>query len=451
MFVAASTAGAAVAAPARGRRPAPGQARAAQRSHAALADRRTALLAVAAAVAGRLLAFAVAFSSSYWLGARLRHNPLAASADLTLDRHPLGFLLRAWGHWDGTWFARIAEHGYGLKKAAFFPLYPMAMRAVSAVVGKPELAGILVSTACYAAALVILYGLVKEEFDARTALWAVVLLSFAPTSFFFQAVYSESLFLFLTVASFAAGRKGHWLLAGAAGLLAALTRSAGLILVVPLAWMWLEQRRGRAIALPGSVARQSLLTDRRAKVLSLGWLLLVPAGLGLFMAYTLVRFHNALLFMAAQHYWNRKFSLPAVAVVDGARAAIRSVRAIAARPDVFLDVSRLPFRDQWLTMGNLTAFLALLFAAALLVVCWRRLPASYTVFALVSLLLPLSYPTHSTPLLSLPRFVLVDFPLFIALAVVLVKRPLARWAVLAAMVAGLLLLTTIFANGMWVA
>jgi hypothetical protein len=449
MFVAASTAGAAAATPARSRRPAPGHARVAHRSHAALADRRTALLAVTAAVAGRLLAFAVAFSSSYWLGARLRHNPLAASADLTLDRHPLGFVLSAWGHWDGIWFARIAEHGYGLKKAAFFPLYPVAMRAVSAVVGKPELAGILVSTACYAAALVILYGLVKEEFDARTALWAVVLLSFAPTSFFFQAVYSESLFLF--VASFAAGRKGHWLLAGAAGLLAALTRSAGLILVVPLAWMWLEQRRGRAIALPGSVARQSLLTDRRAKVLSLGWLLLVPAGLGLFMAYTLVRFHNALLFMAAQHYWNRKFSLPAVAVVDGARVAIRSVRAIAARPDVFLDVSRLPFRDQWLTMGNLTAFLALLFAAALLVVCWRRLPASYTVFALVSLLLPLSYPTHSTPLLSLPRFVLVDFPLFIALAVVLVKRPLARWAVLAAMVAGLLLLTTIFANGMWVA
>jgi len=95
MFAAAPTVGAAAAAPARGRRPAPGQARAAHRSHAALADRRTALLAVAAALAGRLLAFAVAFSSSYWLGARLRHNPLAASAHLTLDRHPLGFLLSA--------------------------------------------------------------------------------------------------------------------------------------------------------------------------------------------------------------------------------------------------------------------------------------------------------------------------------------------------------------------
>jgi hypothetical protein len=158
-----------------------------------------------------------------------------------------------------------------------------------------------------------------------------------------------------------------------------------------------------------------------------------------------------LLFMSAQHYWHRRFAVPGVAVVNGARAAIESGRSIVARPDPFLDLTRLPFHDQWLTLGNLTAFLALLFAAGLLVVCWRRLPAAYTVFALVALVLPLSYPTHATPLLSLPRFVLVDFPLFVALAVVLARRPVARWAVVLAMAAGLVLLTTLFANGMWVA
>jgi len=447
---AAAARGAAAPAPARGLGLERGASHEAQRSDVALADRRTALLAVAAAVAARLVAFAVAFSSSYWLGERLHPSPLGAPA-VRFARHPLSFVLTPWAHWDGSWFTNIARHGYSPTRAAFFPLYPGAMRAVTVVVGRTSLAGILVSTVCYAAALVILYRLVKEEFDARTALWTVVLLSFAPTSFFFQAVYSESLFLFLTVASFAAGRKGHWLLAGVAGLFAALTRSAGLVLVVPLAWMWLEQRRGRAIALPGAAPRLPLLTVRGAKVLSLGWLLLVPAGLGIYMTYTLVTFHNALLFIAAQHHWSRHFKLPGVAIVNGAAAAVRSVKAIAARPDVFLDVSRLSYHDEWLTMGNLTAFLALLFAAALLVVCWRRLPSSYTLLALVSLVLPLSYPTRSTPLLSLPRFVLVDFPLFIALAVVLVKRPVARWAVLVAMAVGLILLTTTFANGMWVA
>ncbi|HEY5472935.1 MAG TPA: hypothetical protein VIK32_07060 [Candidatus Limnocylindrales bacterium] len=83
--------------------------------------------------------------------------------------------------------------------------------------------------------------------------------------------------------------------------------------------------------------------------------------------------------------------------------------------------------------------------------CWRRLPTAYTVFAVASLLIPLSYPTLSTPLLSLPRFVLIDFPLFIALASTLVHHRLTRWVVLAVMVLGLVLLTATFANDMWVA
>ena len=87
----------------------------------------------------------------------------------------------------------------------------------------------------------------------------------------------------------------------------------------------------------------------------------------------------------------------------------------------------------------------------MLVVCWRRLPAAYTVFAVVSLLLPIAYPTHSTPLLSFPRFVLVDFPLFVALAVLVVRRPVLRWALVAAFVAGLVVFTVTYANGMWVA
>jgi len=421
------------------------------RARSVLGDHGLALQAATAATAARLFAFAVAFASSYWLGARLRHMQLAPTGDLALDRHPLGFVVSAWTHWDAVWFLRIAEHGYSFKRAAFFPLFPIAMREMAVVVGSPGVAGMLISMACFAGALIVLYRLVRDEFGSRTALWSVVLLSVAPTSFFFQAVYSESLFLFLTVASFAAARKGHWLLAGAAGLLAALTRSAGLILLLPLAWMWFEQRRGRPLELPGGARGRPLPSRGRPGMLSAGWLLLVPLGLGLFMAYTLVRFHNAFLFMAAQRYWHRKSALPTTAVIDGGRAAVRSVKTIVTQPDIFFRVERLPFRDQWLALGNLTAFLALVFAVVLLVVCWRRLPAAYTVFAVASLLLPLSYPTHSTPLLSLPRFVLVDFPLFVALAAVVVKRPVARWVTVAVMLAGLALLTTLFANGMWVA
>jgi hypothetical protein len=186
-------------------------------------------------------------------------------------------------------------------------------------------------------------------------------------------------------------------------------------------------------------------------IVSLAALLLVPGGLVVYMAYLQQRFGNALQFTVAEKHWHRHLHLPYVSVWQGARAAWRSIHQIAADPGAYTRLHRLPFHDQWITMGNLTAFLALLFAVAVFIVCWRRLPSAYTVFAAVSLLLPLAYPTHGTPLLSFPRFVLVDFPLFIALALLVEKRPVARWALAGVFAAGLLLLTVVYANGMWVA
>ena len=388
-----------------------------------LVGRHPAAASTIAAVASRLLIFAVAFASSYWWGSRLRHTPLAPTGDAAVDVHPLGFFLSAWRHWDAVWFSRIAEHGYDAHAAAFFPLYPLLVRALALGTSKVTAAGVVVSVACFAAALLLLYRLVRDDFDGPTAAWTVILLSFASTSFFFQAVYSESLFLLLTVASFSAARHGRWVLAGLAGGLAALTRSAGILLLVPLAWMWLEQYRGGAIRLPGAATARPLLANGRARLVSLATLALVPAGLGVYMAYLYRRFGDPLEFVAAERHWHRSFHLPVVSIYDGAQAAWRSVRAIAADPGVYTRLERLPFRDQWVTMGNLTAFLALLFALLLLVACWRLLPSAYTALAAVTLLLPLSYPTHGTPLLSFPRFLIVDFPVFVALGILVVRRP----------------------------
>jgi Mannosyltransferase (PIG-V) len=417
---------------------------------ASLVDRHPGAVAIAAAAAARLLTFAVAFAANLWLGPELRHVPLANTGFRALRSHPLGFFESSWLHWDAVWFLNIVTHGYTPKASAFFPLYPLTIWSLAAVVHRPGTWGILVSVACFSGALVILYRLVRDEIDAPTAVWAVVLLSFAPTSFYFQAVYSESMFLLLTVASFAAARRGRWLLAGAAGLLAALTRSSGILLLVPLGLMWLEQVRGEEFRLPGA-RPQHLLGERRARPKELVTLLLVPAGLALYMAYDRYRFGNALQFSAAERDWHRSLRPPWIAAIHGARWAWHSVKAIIADPAPYMHIERLPFRDQWFVLGDLTAFIALVLAVVLLAVCWRRLPIAYTAFAAASLLLPLCYPTPETPLLSMPRFVLVDFPLFIALAVLVVRRPVARWAVLAVMVAALVVLTTLFADGMWVA
>ena len=413
-------------------------------------ERRDARRAALAALASRLVAFAAAFGATYWLGARFYPRRVATPADL-LAHHPLSFLIGAWDNFDGHWFIRIATHGYEGWRAAFFPLYPLLVHLGTEVVRKVGVSGILVSLICYALAMVVLYRLVKADLGSRVALWSVVLLSFAPTAFFFQAVYSESLFLLLTLLSFGAGRNGRWLLAGVSGLLAALTRSAGVVLLLPLAWMWLEQRRGRPLALPGGKAGLVEVPGRPAHLASLACLLLVPAGVGIYMAYTWARFHDALLFVAAERHWHRHLSSPTTALIHGTRAMIHSVRAIAADPHAYFVFARPPFRLMWLTVGNLTAFVALVVALVLLVLCWRRLPASYTLFAIATLLLPLSYPSRGIPLLSMPRFVLVDFPLFVALACVLVPHRVTRWAILAVMAVLMVVLTATYAMDMWVA
>ena len=82
----------------------------------------------------------------------------------------------------------------------------------------------------------------------------------------------------------------------------------------------------------------------------------------------------------------------------------------------------------------------------MLVACWRKLPAAYTLYALAALLFPLLYSTTARPLYSLPRFIVVVFPLFIGAAGVLAPHRVWRWVVVAAMGVLLLASTVLFAS-----
>jgi hypothetical protein len=93
----------------------------------------------------------------------------------------------------------------------------------------------------------------------------------------------------------------------------------------------------------------------------------------------------------------------------------------------------------------------LLFALGTLVAGVRRLPVAYTGYAVVSLLFYFSFPALGVPLLSLPRFIVVVFPLFVALAAVSQRRPWLQAAIIAMFVLGLVLLTARFAAFEWVA
>ncbi|MFA9270738.1 MAG: mannosyltransferase family protein [Baekduiaceae bacterium] len=163
--------------------------------------------------------------------------------------------------WDSVWFLSIAGDGYDDgARAAFFPLYPVLVGALGTVLGSDLVAGVVVSLVALTAALVALHRLTALDFGDGVARGAVLAVAFFPMSFFLSAVYSEALYLALSVGSFLAARTGRWAWVGVLGGCAAATRSAGIVLLLPLVIIWCKQR------------------DRRPA--DLAWLALVPAGRG---------------------------------------------------------------------------------------------------------------------------------------------------------------------------
>ena len=193
--------------------------------------------AVAAAVVSRLAVLASGATASWLIVFRDRSAELHARLVNNLFINP-------WGRWDAGWLVYIARHGYRKPASqAFFPLYPWTVHNLDLVIGNTWWAATCLSLAFYGGAMALLYRLIADEFDRRTAALTIALISVFPTSFVFGAAYTESLFLLLSAACFFFARRRRWLFAGLAGMAATLTRSTGILLVVPLVVL-LAQDRG---------------------------------------------------------------------------------------------------------------------------------------------------------------------------------------------------------------
>ncbi len=153
-------------------------------------------------------------------------------------------------------------------KIAFFPLYPVSMQYTGRLFGSSRadiyMGGILVSWISFIAASVGLFFLAKLDLNPGEAERAVLLTTVFPFSFFFGLVYTEALFLMLTVFSFYGFRTRHWILGGLAGALATATRANGILMLPALAWV---------------AYRAAQPTARDRSLAALG-LVLVAAGVG---------------------------------------------------------------------------------------------------------------------------------------------------------------------------
>jgi hypothetical protein len=364
--------------------------------------------------------------------------------------------------WDAAWYLTIAHYGYRpdlggftAPRDAFFPLYPIGVRALSGFGAPPVLAGVLLSLLALALGLYALHRLTTLEAarlhlggGRELARLTVLTCALGPMAFFFSAVYSESLYLALSAGAFLCARRGRWPLAAACAALAAATRSSGVVLALPLALLYLygprEDRpadrdrspihapfRGRS----GIVVRAARRLQPRYRLRTdAAWLALVPTGIVLYGAYLGLAGGEPLAPLHAQSGWSRHFAGPFGGVWSGVLAGLRGIGHTGTA-----------------ATHNLVLLAFLVAGAAALIGVLRLLPFAYGAYVLAALALPLSYPVSSQPLMSLPRFLLVLFPLNIWLAARLLRRPRLTRALLAASAVGLAFFTAAFSTWHWVA
>jgi hypothetical protein len=351
----------------------------------------------------------------------LNEDPGLAPGGRPWRGFPDNLWLDGWTRWDAGWYRHIATHGYvaeavgpaGQRNLAFYPVYPLAIRLVSLSGLDPLTAGIVVSNAAFLGALLLAHRLARDRFGSDAAFRCVVLMSVFPFSFYFSAVYSESLFLLLAVAALFLGERGRWAAASACALLCGATRPPGVALAPALGLLYLERVRFD-------------LRRVRPDVLWIGLGLLGPF---LFYAYLHLQFGDPWLAFRATRvagWWQGGFSLKPV------ERAVRAMRSLEnLRAGQFPVVVNLNLLAAALSLGSLVAV-------------FRRQPLAWGVFGLLIVASGVLQPG------GWGRYVLPAVPVFLAWSLGLENR----WAFTGAVAASALLLallTILYTHWYWVA
>ena len=341
--------------------------------------------------------------------------------------------------WDGDWYRKIANEGYGGTEAEalrFFPLFPKLGGLVGSLFGGDSRLGlIVVANVAAVATLMAVHKLVSTETGdfamARRAVWLTALF---PSAFVLVWAYSESLFLLAAIWCFYALRRQLWAPAAVAGLFASLCRPLGVLLAIPAAievgrWWWSGRKAGASPADTNGIADGGAAAEAKSgpswKQLLGGLAAIVSpvAGLAVFGLGIAATDNGA---------WNDPFGQQEQfrgEFVDPITRLIRGFQDLIG-PEALGDGLHLPFA---------VAFIALA------VVCGRKWPASYTAFAVAVLITALAADNIN----SLERYALTAFPLVFGLAAI-TKEPNRYLGTLAVSTLGLVGLTTLAWIGVYV-
>jgi len=304
---------------------------------------------------------------------------------LNMERFPESFI-SLWSKWDTSHYLNIAKEGYSSSTVgerhlliAFFPLFPFLTKLFSFVFQNYLLSGLIVSNIAYGFAVFYLYKLVRLDFDRDDALRTAIYFSIFPTAYFLHAAYTESLFLALTIASLYYARNDKWALSGVIGMLAAMTRITGILLLPVLLIEYLHQRDFKK-----ENVRKDIL-----------WIFVIALGLLIYLIINYVTYGDPLKFLEIQSgHWGMHLSPPTKGFLYS------------------WGITDWGDPGHKITGGWFQIIFGLL-ALILTTYSFFRIRLSYSIYALATWLVV----TSTSFMISIPRYMLTIFPIFIVLAI----------------------------------
>jgi hypothetical protein len=371
------------------------------------------------AVVGLVLVAVVWLSATY-----LDHQETAMRPRVTADP-----VLGGWLWYDAAWYVDIANHGYFYEpntqsSVAFFPAYPLTVRAVARVTRDTPLAAIVTTAACGLAVAWLFARWCRSRMGFGHARLGVLLLLVYPYGWFlYGAGYADALCLAATLAAFLLLEADRPLAAGLAGAIATASRpTAGAVVVGLVALTVARRANATAQGSPTATTPAARLGLRRRDfgvLVSLG-------GVASYCAYLWTRYGDPFAFIAVQGApgWSQPAGWPTWLKVEFFR---------------HLEVDPLSSSLRLVAQALVAAVFL-----ALVPVVWRRFGAGYGFYTLAAIALPV---VGSGDFQGVGRYLLGAFPVFGAAACLLAERRRARVAVLACSSASLVVLCSFFARG----
>jgi hypothetical protein len=377
-----------------------------------------------------------------WVASRLFFLLVGAIGAATLTnadphalREPFAGHMSYWARWDGAWYETIAANGYDETAAtAFFPVYPLLIRMGTTLWLSPATAALLISLSSGLVGLYFFHALARDYAWRRAARYATIAFAFFPTAFFFNAAYTESLFLALSTGALWAARiRRNLPLAVGLGYFATITRNFGVFIIVPLAYEVIQYSKGLGWRRLG------------ARVATL---MTIPCGLAAYMLYLYLVSNDPLLFSSVQpQISSRTLTLPTETLRAALSTAWDGAHFLLHPLQLFAGTSA----DASFSFSNTLDLGFLALAAVLLIASFSRLPRDLWLYSLTLILIPLFSASARLPLASFPRYMLAAFPLFFVLGSVLAEARLVLYTWLFASASLGAYLTLLFVSWRWVA